>query len=254
MYKYENTKNPKSNVNIAGHEIDIDFQSIPSFKHDYEIELRRFISENRDKSEIDFLKKQIEFYNSEIDRISLITDGDIKNFMLPVLQEMIEFKNSTVDEKIDWINLEVEIRRGFINDKIISCNFRIIEYEIKLNRLIPKQEKEEFKPNEKEVLSSSELRIFKDYNTFELFKLYIKRHIIEHYVDYSFLFQRLLNGKLIYRIRHKTFMYWLKEDKYITEATLDKFLQNDGFRSPSKSFSIQRDNNFNNIFKANTSL
>lgn len=254
MYKYENTKKPKSKIIIAGQEIDIDYQSISSFKNNYEIELREFIRKNGGgKLEIDFLEDQIEFYNSEINRISLITDEDIRNSIRPDIQEMIEFKKLNVDEKNDWINFEVEIRRGWINDKLISCNFRIIEYEILLNRYYPKQEKEECKTTEKDDLNNSQSRIFKDYNTLKLFELYIDKHIIEPYVDYSYLFQRLLKKKLIHRIRQQTFMKWLKEEKYITESIYDKFLQNESFRTLKKSYSKHRENNFNNIFKVNTS-
>ncbi len=65
--------------------------------------------------------------------------------MFPILIGINEFKESTINEKNDWINLEVEIRREWINNKLKSCNFRILEYELMLNRL-PKQIKEEFEP------------------------------------------------------------------------------------------------------------
>jgi len=80
------------------------------------------------------------------------------------------------------------------------------------------------------------------------FNKYIDRHIIEPYIDYSYLFQQLKNEKLIYHITHFNFMEWLKNENYISVVKYDDFINKENFRSLSKSYSVQRMNNFNLIF------
>jgi hypothetical protein len=90
--------------------------------------------------------------------------------------------------------------------------------------------------------------LFLKSNSFNNFNQYIKLHIIEPYVDYSYLFQRMLNEKIIDKIRHIDFIEWLFINEYITEKTKDEFIKKEGFRSLKKSYSLSRENNFNNVF------
>tara|TARA_R110000751_G_scaffold100068_2_gene193765 strand:- start:63048 stop:63965 length:918 start_codon:yes stop_codon:yes gene_type:complete len=87
-------------------------------------------------------------------------------------------------------------------------------------------------------------------NAKELFLDYISKHIIEPYIDYSYLFQRLLDEKFIVTLTHIKFMDWLEENNHITENTKDKFLKQRAFRSLNKSTSVSRENNFNIVFKS----
>jgi len=84
----------------------------------------------------------------------------------------------------------------------------------------------------------------------ELFLEYVSKHIIEPYVDYSYLFQRLLYQKIISHITHFQFINWLAENNHITESTKNIFLTKESFRSLKKSTSVNRENNFNTIFKS----
>lgn len=90
--------------------------------------------------------------------------------------------------------------------------------------------------------------IFIETTSNEKFNNYLKLHIIEPYVDYSYLFQRMLKENIIVKIKHLDFVNWLFNNKHITENIKDLILKNNGFRSLKKSYSIQRENNFNNIF------
>ncbi len=90
--------------------------------------------------------------------------------------------------------------------------------------------------------------IFKD-DTYFKFKEYTDKHIVEPYVDFSYLFQRMLDEKLIHRKKHKEYIEWLFENEFISEKKRDKFLDLRGFRSLNKSREDNRVNNFNNIFK-----
>lgn len=91
-------------------------------------------------------------------------------------------------------------------------------------------------------------KLFKQTKVFFHFKEYIGKHIVENYVDYSYLFQRMLKEELIYSIKHLDFIKWLHEEKFITEKYYNEFTEKGGFRSLKKSSSTQRENNYNNIF------
>lgn len=91
--------------------------------------------------------------------------------------------------------------------------------------------------------------LFKDANTYFKFIEYTQKHIVEHYSDYSYLFQRLLNDELIYPTKHLEFMKWLHKEQFITLKYFELFTEKINFKSFKKSTSIQRENNFNNTFQ-----
>jgi len=91
--------------------------------------------------------------------------------------------------------------------------------------------------------------IFTNESNFKKFYDYKSNHIIEIYVDYSYLFQRMLFEKIIYRIRHKEFINWLSRFELIKDSEYHKLNEKGGFLSLLKSSSIQRTNNFNIVFK-----
>lgn len=84
---------------------------------------------------------------------------------------------------------------------------------------------------------------------FDFFLIYIKKHILEPYADYSYLFQRIKREKLIVAIKHITFMNWLKDSNYIKEKTFVYFFIQGVFRTETKSSSKDRINNYNNLFE-----
>lgn len=90
--------------------------------------------------------------------------------------------------------------------------------------------------------------IFKSNDTYRSFLNYSNKHIIEPYKDYSYLFQRLKKEGLIHDMKHKKFIDWLLSEDLIKEKGYNHFIDNGGFRSYSKSYRVDRENNFNNIF------
>jgi hypothetical protein len=91
--------------------------------------------------------------------------------------------------------------------------------------------------------------IFKSNLVYKNFINYTSKHIIEPYRDYSYLFQRLKNEGLIYDMKHKKFIDWLLSEDFIKEKDYNDFIDSGGFRSYSKSYHVERENNFNNIFQ-----
>lgn len=90
--------------------------------------------------------------------------------------------------------------------------------------------------------------LFKTHKVYLAFEEYSKRHIIEPYIDFSYLFQRLLHEKLIHKHKQKEFAQWILEWKYITDKTYELILDRRGFYTFGNCTSPERENNFNNIF------
>jgi hypothetical protein len=102
--------------------------------------------------------------------------------------------------------------------------------------------------NNSEVSKNYFSDMFKSNDIYEKFINYTNKHIIEPYRDYSYLFQRLKKDELIYDMKHKKFIDWLLTQNLISKKDYNTFIDNGGFRSYSKSFHVERENNFNNIF------
>jgi hypothetical protein len=183
---------------------------------------------------------------------------------------LIEFYNSVVDYFKDngvnpeeykingafnsnWGNLTHEntLNKSLFKDETNKCNLNFISYiEEKIKHI---QNQFPGPNNFDDFSKNSELNpfpdIFKSLNTYNCFKEYTAKHIIEPFPDYSYLFQRLLLEKLIHKKTHFEYMDWLSQEKLITPKTHDKMKVERNFRSLEKSSSSQRENNFNNIFE-----
>lgn len=115
------------------------------------------------------------------------------------------------------------------------------------NKFILKKEKKQKKDNKHEN-SVDWKDIFKEKSTYKQFLKYIKKHIVNGFVDYSYLFQKMKQLELVFNHKHFKYIDWLNENNFITEKDYDEFVKNAGFRSLGKSYSEQRENNFSNIF------
>ena len=91
--------------------------------------------------------------------------------------------------------------------------------------------------------------IFKSGTVYNKFLAYTKKHIIDSYLDYSYLKKRLEHDGLIHRTKDNDFMRILFEDmNLINEKEYDRYLQKNKLTSLGKSQSENRVNNYNNIF------
>jgi hypothetical protein len=124
--------------------------------------------------------------------------------------------------------------KGFVNPD----NMKFISLYVGYNELL-ESKKESVNPYP---------QIFVSTDVYNKFLTYTKKHIIDTYQDYGYLFQRLKHEKLIYDMKQKTFIDWLFEYGYINEKELDNIIIKECFYTLIKSSSAQRENNFNNVF------
>jgi hypothetical protein len=90
---------------------------------------------------------------------------------------------------------------------------------------------------------------FKELKNYNTFCTYVADNIIEPYIDFSYLFQRLLHQKLMFPITQKEFFKWLLNNDFITKKNYELFDVKGQFYSLIKSTTPERENKFNNLFK-----
>ena len=120
------------------------------------------------------------------------------------------------------------------------------------------KKKIEFLENRLYVLNASTIqvdednpypRIFISTDIYLKFIEYTSTHIIDYYLDYSYLKKRLEHENLIHRVKDNEFMKILFEKmKLIKQKDYDKYYLINKLSSLKKSSSVNRENNFNNIF------
>lgn len=104
-------------------------------------------------------------------------------------------------------------------------------------KFILKKEKKYKKGDSKHEDNIEWKDIFKDKSTYKQFIKYVQGHIVNGFIDYSFLFQKMKYYELIHNHTHFKYIDWLNENNFITEKDYDEFVKNAGFRSLSKSYS-----------------
>ncbi len=90
--------------------------------------------------------------------------------------------------------------------------------------------------------------LFVNSKVFDCFLEY-QKHIIDFYTDYSYLKKRLEKEKLIYNYKDNDFMRIVYEElQLISSKNYDEYCINNKLKSLQKSYSVQRENNFNIVF------
>jgi hypothetical protein len=94
--------------------------------------------------------------------------------------------------------------------------------------------------------------IFTSEVSYKCFLEYTKKHVIEFYSDYSYLKKRMEHERLIHKHTDNEFMEFLfKVLGLITEKNFEEYQckHDNKLKSLGKSYSIQRENNFNIVFE-----
>lgn len=170
-----------------------------------------------------------------------------------VICENIKLRLSYIEDKIPFTSAlknKISNSKKYLEKQVIRkdsfealpskvLQISLSELENSLNRIESNQ-------------MSSESEIWENFFTNQInyinFKKYISSFIVDEYTDYSFLFQKMLQNKFIYRIKHKEFIEWLKKHEFITQRIFEKIASYPNLKSLNKSYSVARENNFNNTF------
>ena len=197
-----------------------EFYDLDRFKDIYETLVKEFIDENLDANENDYIEGYMNSQNEIINESFTYTiklDGyESLELIQFVHQDFFEEFISSSKKKIEFL----ENRLYVLNASTIQVN-EVNPYPL----------------------------IFISADIYLKFIEYTSTHIIDYYLDYSYLKKRLEHEKLIYRVKDNEFMKILFEKmKLIKQKDYDKYYLKNKLSSLNKSSSANRENNFNNIF------
>ena len=170
-----------------------------------------------------------------------------------IISENTKIRLSNIDDKIPFINAlknKITNSKKYLEKQVIKKDSfealpsKVLQISLsELNELLERIEDEHI---------SFEREIWENFFTKQIhyinFKKYIRSFILEYHIDYSFIFQKMLKKKLIYRIKHKEFITWLFKHEFINQRIFDKLDSYKSLKSLRKSSSEARENNFNNTF------
>ena len=170
-----------------------------------------------------------------------------------IISENTKIRLSNIDDKIPFINAlknKITNSKKYLEKQVIKkdsfealpskvLQISLSELENSLNLIESNQ-------------MSSESEIWENFFTNQInyinFKKYISSFILDYYTDYSFIFQKMLKKKLIYRIKHKEFIEWLFKHQFINQSVYEELDLKKNLISFDKSSSDDRENNFNKTF------
>jgi hypothetical protein len=157
---------------------------------------------------------------------------DLMNSILKEIENLDYFKKKEILIKYKYLSLTDEDLFVDKKDKTLASKIDLeIERLTQLNEL--EREIQETTINENK---NPFPKIFSgnDAKTFTLFETFTKQHIIDKYIDFSFLFQQMKYNGYISDIKHINFMNWLKENQYINDNEYSFFIIKNSFRSLKK--------------------
>jgi len=170
-----------------------------------------------------------------------------------IISENTKIRLSNIDDKIPFINAlknKITNSKKYLEKQVIKKDSfealpsKVLQISLsELNELLERIEDEHI---------SFEREIWENFFTKQIhyinFKKYISSFILEYHTDYSFIFQKMLKKKLIYRIKHKEFIEWLFKHQFINQSVYEELDLKKNLISFDKSSSDDRENNFNNTF------
>ena len=145
------------------------------------------------------------------------------------------FKDLSITNTVSRSKEEHNSYSNYIHSHLI----KVFEDKLEINGFKSKSEKSN-NPYPLLFVSGEVYNKFIEYNN--------TNHIIDFYIDYSYLKKRLEYEKLIHRTKDNEFMEIIYKMKFISEKDYNKYTIKNKLSSLNKSSSANRENNFNNIF------
>ena len=198
-----------------------EFYAFGLFEEDYQILLDDFIEGNIDADESDFIEEYIEAQNEIINK-TYRHEIEIDSFQTLEVTQFVS--NDFFQEFIRSAKKKIHFLEGKTTGDQTSRNSTV--------------ETENPYPD-----------YFKSYDIYEKFLEYTDKHIPDAYIDYSYLKKRLEAEGLTHRMKDLEFIEFLYRDMKLSDSLYEDFIAKGKLIALKKSSSVQRENNFNNIFK-----
>lgn len=169
-----------------------------------------------------------------------------------IISENTKIRLSNIDDKIPFINAlknKITNSKKYLEKQVIKKDSfealpsKVLQISLsELNELLERIEDEHI---------SFEREIWENFFTKQIHYINFKKYIssfVEDYTDYSFIFQNMLDKKLIYRIKHKEFIEWLFKHQFINQSVYEYLESYANLKTLNRSSSNDRIKNFNNTF------
>ena len=169
-----------------------------------------------------------------------------------IISENTKIRLSNIDDKIPFINAlknKITNSKKYLEKQVIKKDSfealpsKVLQISLsELNELLERIEDEHI---------SFEREIWENFFTKQIHYINFKKYIssfVEDYTDYSFIFQKMLKKKLIYRIKHKEFIEWLFKHQFINQSVYEELESYANLKTLDRSSSNDRIKNFNNTF------
>jgi len=219
--------------------------------------LKGFVEEHKDKTFIHWSMNKMNFGFKRIERRHEELQGAVISIEPPLIFDLSEY----LKEKYG-VYYVPKIDPGRLNYIASLNNFSGYKVNVEVKELNEASERLELlysiceaeREGKLKTLTSRDKvnpfpRLFTSYDIFEKFLEYTDEHILDPFVDYSFLKKRLQYEKLIHNLRDKEFIEFLfHEMNIISEKVYSEFTIQGRLSSLQKSSSTQRENNFINTF------
>jgi len=233
--EFKNVVNSKLHLDLTK---DKRFQDFKSFKNTFLNDIKEYVSDKCDEHDwkgVDGVASITKTYTQElISQQESIVDGSVKVY--------ISIKNK---EPFDLIQLTTP---NFIEDYRADALLKIELLKDELEKLSGFEKK--FNDDHNDQKKNPYPNLFTTYKVYESFIQYTSKHIINLYVDYSYLKKRLDKEKLIHYHTDTEFMRIMNEDlNLISNEDFNEYIIENKLRSLGKSKSKIRQINFNNIFE-----
>jgi len=198
------------------------FYHLDSFKENYEELANDFIVDTIDADESDFIEHYINSQQEIIDKT---------------------FKYYIEIEGYKSIEVTQFVSKNFFEEYIPSSRKKIKFLEDKLKKIRGLDSKSE------EINNPYPLPFVSD-EVYNKFIEYTSKHIIDVYIDYSYVKKRLEREHLMHRTKDNDFMRIVFEEMQLIKEKDHKHyrIHKNKLSSLNKSTSASRENNFNNIF------
>ncbi|WP_334125377.1 hypothetical protein [Empedobacter brevis] len=213
-----------------------------------------FLDERNISNYIDF-----QSFNIGLEEFSSLCDRKMKNS----LADYIYYINLLiVDKKINIRTLEQIINQLEYFKKHVETRFLRTLSEQNLNRYYQvfqafiffeinffiRRTKE--KIQEIKEINALKFEIFKDDTNYYKFETYIHMYLQNDnfHPEYSFLYRKLIENKIIEKINHKDFADYLLKLEFINKTQHGLFMDRMSWLTLSKSITFDRVSNFNKIF------
>jgi hypothetical protein len=209
---------------------DYRFQELSEYKEDHLPRVKNYIEDYYEKSSWD-----------GVDGIKELTKDYLKDCISEqskILQKAFIF-NISIPDSVP-INAMQFVSEDFYKEYIPSSRRKMDFLNDQLK---------EINGFKSEISNNPYPLLFVSAEVYNKFIEYKTNHIIDFYIDFSYLKKRLELEKLIHQTKDNDFMKILFEEmKFISEKQYDNYLMKNKLLSLNKSSSASRENNFNNIF------